>query len=76
MLATLLAAAGDPNVKADLLKGRKVGDMTYKVHLDGYNLMPALKGEAKWPRREFLYWTDDGNVAALRYATTTGRSHS
>ena len=67
MLATLLAAAGDPNVKADLLKGRKVGDMTYKVHLDGYNLMPALKGEAKWPRREFLYWTDDGQVAALRY---------
>ena len=41
--------------------------MTYKVHLDGYNLMPALKGEAEWPRKEFLYWTDDGNVAALRY---------
>jgi len=67
MLATLLAAAGDINVKEDLLKGRKVGDMTYKVHLDGYNLMPALKGEAEWPRHEFLYWTDDGNVAALRY---------
>jgi arylsulfatase len=67
MLATLLAAAGDPNVKEDLLKGKRVGDMTYKVHLDGYNLMPALKGEAEWPRHEFLYWTDDGNVAALRY---------
>ena len=67
MLATLLAAAGDTNVKDELLKGRKVGDMTYKVHLDGYNLMPALKGEAEWPRKEFLYWTDDGSVAALRY---------
>jgi arylsulfatase len=67
MLATLLAAAGDPNVKEDLLKGKKVGEMTYKVHLDGYNLLPALKGEAEWPRNEFLYWTDDGNVAALRY---------
>ena len=68
MLVTLLAAAGDTNVKGDLLKGRKVGDMTYKVHLDGYNLIPALKGAAEWPRNEFLYWTDDGSVAALRYA--------
>jgi arylsulfatase len=68
MLPTLLAAVGDPNVKEDLLKGKKVGDMTYKVHLDGYNLLPALKGETtKWPREEFLYWTDDGSVAALRY---------
>jgi arylsulfatase len=67
MLTTLLAAAGDTTVKDDLLKGRKLGDMTYKVHLDGYNLLPALKGEAAWPRHEFLYFTDDGNVAALRY---------
>ena len=68
MLPTLLAAVGDPNVKEDLLKGKKVGDMTYKVHLDGYNLLPALKGETtKWPREEFLYWTDDGSVAALRF---------
>jgi arylsulfatase len=67
MLATLLAAAGDPTVKEDLLKGRKIGDMTYKVHLDGYNFMPALKGQAEWPRKDFIYWTDDGSVAALRY---------
>jgi arylsulfatase A-like enzyme len=67
MMPTLLAAVGDPNVNENLLKGKKVGDMTYKVHLDGYNLLPALKGEAEWPRHEFLYWTDDGNVAALRY---------
>jgi arylsulfatase len=39
----------------------------YHVHLDGYDLMPALKGEADWPRHEFIYWTDDGDVAALRY---------
>ncbi len=67
MLPTLLAAAGDPNVKADLLKGKRVGGRNYKVHLDAYNLMPALQGKAEWPRKEFLYWTDDGNVAALRY---------
>jgi arylsulfatase len=67
MLATLLAATGDTTVKDDLLKGEKVGGMTYKVHLDGYNLLPALKGEAPWPRHEFIYWTDDGSVAALRY---------
>jgi arylsulfatase len=54
-------------VKADLLKGRKVGKMKYKVHLDGYDLGPALRGEAAWPRHEFIYWTDDGSVAALRY---------
>ena len=68
MLPTLLAAAGDTSVKADLLKGRTVGDMTYKVHIDGYNLLPAFKGEAQeWPHKEFIYWTDDGSVAALRY---------
>lgn len=68
MLPTLLAAAGDANVKADLLKGKQVGDKTFKVHLDGYNLLPALKGETKeWPRKEFLYTTDDGSIAALRY---------
>ena len=60
-------AAGDVSVKEDLLKGRQVGDRSYKVHLDGYDLLPALKGEGTWPRQEFIYWTDDGNVAALRY---------
>ena len=68
MLPTLLAAVGDSDVKAKLLKGTKVGDKEYKVHLDGYNLMPALKGDSKeWPRSEFLYWTDDGDIACLRY---------
>jgi arylsulfatase A-like enzyme len=67
MLPTLLAAAGAPSVKEELLKGKTVGGKTFKVHLDGYNLIPALKGEAEWPRKEFVYWTDDGSVAALRY---------
>ena len=67
MMETLLAAAGDTTVKEDLLKGKQYGDRTFKVHLDGYNLLPAFKGESEWPRKEFLYWTDDGNIAALRY---------
>ncbi len=67
MLPTLLAAVGDPGIKEKLLKGTQAINRDYKVHLDGYNLMPALKGEAAWPRKEFLYWTDDGGVAALRY---------
>jgi arylsulfatase A-like enzyme len=67
MMTTLVAAAGDTTAKEDLLKGRKIGDITYKVHLDGYDLGPALKGQGEWPRKEFIYWTDDGSVAALRY---------
>jgi arylsulfatase A-like enzyme len=67
MCATILAAAGEPDVSDKLLKGHKANGRDYKVHLDSYNLMPALKGEAKWPRRDFIYWTDDGSVAALRY---------
>ncbi len=67
MLPTLLAAADDTTVKDDLLEGRTVGGRAYRVHLDGYNLLPALQGTADWPRKEFLYWTDDGDVAALRY---------
>ncbi|HTO61531.1 MAG TPA: arylsulfatase [Bradyrhizobium sp.] len=67
LIPTLMAVVGDTTVKEDLLKGKKFGDKTFKVHLDGYNLLPALKGEGEWPRHEFLYWTDDGSVAALRY---------
>ncbi len=67
MLPTLVAAAGNPNVKDELLKGETIGSRTYKVHLDGYDLEPALKGEQPWPRHDFIYWTDDGSVAALRY---------
>jgi arylsulfatase A-like enzyme len=67
MFLTLANAAGAQNVKEDLLKGTRIGSRKYKVHLDGYDLGPALRGEAEWPRKEFIYWTDDGSVAALRY---------
>ena len=67
MLTTFCAAAGDTTAKEDLKKGRQIGDRTYKVHLDGYDLGPALRGAAAWPRKDFIYWTDDGSVAALRY---------
>jgi arylsulfatase len=67
MCATLLAAAGEPDVSDKLRKGHKAMGRKYKVHLDSYNLMPALMDKAAWPRKEFIYWTDDGSVAALRY---------
>jgi arylsulfatase len=67
MLPTLLAAAGDPDVKEKLLKGMKVGDKTFKVHLDGYNIADALGGKAPSPRKEFFYFNDDGSLVALRY---------
>ena len=67
-LPTLVAAAGIPDVKEKLLTGYEAGGATYKVHLDGYNLIPYFRGETKDPpRHEFLYWTDDGGLAALRY---------
>ena len=67
-LPTLLAMAGDAEVTEKLLKGYKVGDMTYKVHLDGYNLVPYLTGQAeKSPRESFLYCNDDQQLTGLRY---------
>jgi len=67
-LPTLLAAAGQPAIKESLVKGTTVAGANYKVHLDGYNLMPYFKGETtQWPRREFIYWNDDGDPVALRY---------
>jgi arylsulfatase len=67
-LPTLLAMAGDTQVTDKLLKGHKVGNMTYKVHLDGYNLVPYLTGQAaKSPRDSFIYINDDQQVTGLRY---------
>jgi arylsulfatase len=67
-LPTFAAIAGDPNVKDKLLKGHKAGNKTFKVHLDGYNLLPYLTGQAKEsPRKEFFYFSDDGDLVALRY---------
>jgi len=68
MLPTLLAVAGDTEVTDKLLKGYKIGDMTYKVHLDGFNLVPYLTGKAaKNPRESFIYIDDDQQVTGLRY---------
>ncbi|PRY22615.1 arylsulfatase [Aliiruegeria haliotis] len=71
-LPTFLAAAGNETVKEDLLEGITVaevgGGRDYKVHLDGYNIMPLLTGETdESPREEIFYFTDDGDLAALRY---------
>ncbi|KPJ79178.1 MAG: arylsulfatase [Deltaproteobacteria bacterium SG8_13] len=67
-LPTLLAAAGDPDIKEKLKKGLKVGKKNFKVHLDGYNFLPYLTGrEKQGPRKEFFYFSDDGDLTALRY---------
>jgi arylsulfatase A-like enzyme len=67
-LPTLLTAAGMPDIKERLLTGYKVGNKTYKVHLDGYNFLPYLTGqESKGPRTEFFYFSDDGGLTGLRY---------
>jgi arylsulfatase len=67
-MPTLLAAAGVPDVKEQLMKGMKVGDKAFKVHLDGYNVLPLLTGQVtKSPRDEFFYFNDDGELTSLRY---------
>ena len=67
MIPTFAAAAGEPDLVEKVKKGYKIGDKTFKVHLDGYNLMPFLSGkEKKSPRPGFLYWSDDGDLMALR----------
>jgi arylsulfatase len=67
-LPTFLAVAGDAQVSDKLLKGYKVGAATYKVHLDGHNLLPFLTGQAqKGPRESFIYVNDDQQVTGLRY---------
>jgi arylsulfatase A-like enzyme len=64
---TLVAAAGEPNVKEKLLTGYQAAGKTFKVHLDGYNQREVLEGTGPGKRLEFFYWTDDGNLAGLRY---------
>jgi arylsulfatase A-like enzyme len=67
-MPTLLAAAGEPDVKEKLLTGLKVGDKTFKNHLDGYNFLPYFKGEvSESPRHEFFYFSDNADLMALRY---------
>jgi arylsulfatase len=67
-LPTFLAAAGDDDIKEKLRKGHSANGNEYKVHLDGYNFLPFLTGqEDKGPRKEFFYFSDDGDLTGLRY---------
>jgi len=66
-IPTFAAANGEPDLVAKVKKGYEIDGKTYKVHLDGYNLMPFLKGDEKEsPRKGFLYWSDDGDLMAAR----------
>jgi arylsulfatase A-like enzyme len=66
-LPTFVAAAGDPNIVDEVAHGYTVGDKTFKVHLDGHNLMPYFTGQVtNSPDRSFLYWSDDGDLFAIR----------
>jgi arylsulfatase len=67
-LPTLLAAAGEPDIKEKLKAGHQAGDKHFKVHIDGYNFLPYFKGEEeKAPRPGFIYFSDDGDLTAIRY---------
>jgi arylsulfatase A-like enzyme len=67
LIPTFAAAAGNPNIVEQCMKGCQSGSKSFHVHLDGYNLMPLFKGEVKeFPREEFLYWSDDGDLFAIR----------
>ena len=68
MLPTILAAAGVPDIKEKLLSGYQAGDKTFKIHLDGYNMMPFLSGQVEEsPRHEIFYFDAGGNLNAIRY---------
>jgi len=67
-LPTILSAAGEPHIKEKLLAGHDVGRKHFKVHLDGFDLLPHLTGKtAKSPREGFFYFSDDGDLVAVRY---------
>ncbi|MEQ8324866.1 MAG: arylsulfatase [Vicingaceae bacterium] len=67
-MPTFLAAAGQDDAKEKLLKGSTIEGKTYKVHLDGYNMLPYLTGvEKKGRRHEIFYFSDDGDLTAMRY---------
>jgi len=62
---TFVAAAGDPNIADELQKGKKLGDATYKVHLDGYNQLDFITGKSPSKRHEFFYFAE-GTLGAVR----------
>lgn len=66
-MPTLLAAAGDPDITQKLLTGHKIGERTFKVHLDGFNQLPYITGQQeRGARKEYVYFNDDGDLVALR----------
>jgi len=68
MIPTFAAAAGEPDLVEKVKKGYIADGKTFKVHLDGYNLTPFLKGDVEEsPRQEFMYWSDDGDLLATRH---------
>jgi arylsulfatase len=67
-LPTFLAMAGEPDIKEKLLNGHEAVGKRFTVHIDGYNLLPYLTGkEKKSPRPGFIYFSDDGDLIALRF---------
>ena len=67
LIPTFAAAGGDPDVVEKCRRGSQIGTKTFKVHLDGFNLVPFFKGEVKEsPRKDFIYWNDDGQLVAIR----------
>jgi arylsulfatase len=67
-LPTLVAAGGDPGVKEKLLQGHEAAGKTFRVHLDGFDFLPSLTGQReKGPRASFFYFSDDGDLVAMRY---------
>jgi arylsulfatase len=67
-LPTFLAMAGEPDIVEKCKKGHRAGDKKFKVHIDGYNLLPYLTGKVKKsPRQGFIYFSDDGDLVAVRF---------
>jgi len=68
MMPTLVAAAGEPNVKEKLLSGYQANGKTFKAHLDGYNLLPYFQGQVQEaPRKEIFYFDQGANLNAIRF---------
>jgi arylsulfatase len=67
-LPTFLAAAGEPDIVEKLKQGHEAAGKTFRVHIDGFNLLPYLTGEIdKSPRQLFIYFSDDGDVLGIRF---------
>jgi arylsulfatase A-like enzyme len=67
-LPTFLAAAGEPDIVEKLKQGHEAAGKTFRVHIDGFNLLPYLTSEVdKSPRQLFIYFSDDGDVLGIRF---------